>query len=125
MLYRLAADVTLSVHLAFIVFVVFGGLLTLYFRHTPFIHIPAAAWGAFAELSGRVCPLTTLENVFRREAGQLGYSESFVEHYILPIVYPAGLSREIQLWLGVAVIVFNALIYAFILYRKISRSQPR
>lgn len=110
--YRLAAEATLLVHLGFIVFVVLGGLLAWRWRWIVLVHLPAAAWGAFVELSGRLCPLTTLENHFRRRAGQAGYSEGFIEHHLLPIVYPEGLTRGTQLVLAGVVIVVNAAVYA-------------
>ena len=115
--YHLLADCVLLLHILFIGFVVFGGLIAL--RHTwvALVHIPAACWGAFVELSGRVCPLTTLEVGFRRAAGDAGYSDSFIEHYLLPVIYPSGLTRSIQFWLAGFVILTNAGIYGWFLYR--------
>ncbi|MFQ6005074.1 MAG: DUF2784 domain-containing protein [Woeseia sp.] len=117
MLYRVAADFVLALHLGFIAFVVFGGLLTLRYRPFVYVHIPAAVWGAFVEISGRICPLTIWENGLRRIAGESGYSDSFVEHYLLPVIYPAGLTRSIQFWLAGMVILVNIAIYAWLLYR--------
>lgn len=117
MLYRIAADLVLALHLAFIAFVVVGGLLVLRYRWVVFVHIPAALWGAFVEISGRICPLTIWENSFRRSAGESGYADSFVEHYLLPVIYPAGLTRSVQFWLAAFVIVANIVIYAWLLYR--------
>jgi len=122
MLYRLAADSVLAVHLVFIVFVVLGGLLALRYVWAAFVHLPAAGWGAFIELTGRICPLTTLENALRRAAGESGYSESFIEHYLLPVIYPSGLSRGIQLWLAALVLVVNAAVYAWVVYRYRSKA---
>src|SRR5512137_1577435 len=100
MLFRFAADAVLLLHFLFIAFVVAGGLLAVWSRRVVFIHLPAVAWGVFVELTGRVCPLTYLENTLRIKAGIAGYSESFVEHYLLRIIYPDGLTREIQYILG-------------------------
>jgi len=119
MIYRLAADFFLIFHFLFIVFVLFGGLFALRFRWAPAIHIPAAAWGAFVEISGRLCPLTTIEVWFWRAAGDSGYSESFIEHYLYPIVYPDGLTRDLQMELAGMVILLNAAIYGWVVYRQL------
>jgi len=118
MIYRVAADFVLVTHFAFIVLVVAGGLMVFRYAWFAWIHLPAACWGAFVELTGRICPLTTLENYLRVNAGQEGYADSFVEHYILPVIYPAGLTRNIQLVLAGTVIAVNVIIYATILLRK-------
>ncbi len=118
MIYRVAADFVLVTHFAFIVLVVAGGLMVFRYAWFAWIHLPAACWGAFVELTGRICPLTTLENYLRVNAGQEGYADSFVEHYILPVIYPAGLTRNIQLVLAGMVIAVNVIIYATILLRK-------
>jgi len=118
MLYRLGADLVLVTHLAFIVLVVAGGLVVYRYAWFAWIHIPAATWGAFIELTGRICPLTTLENFLRIRAGQEGYVNSFIEQYILPVIYPAGLTRHVQLVLAGLVVTVNAIIYATILLRK-------
>lgn len=123
MLYRLAADATLFLHLAFIAFAVFGGLLTVWHRRAIFLHLPAALWGAIVEFTGSGCPLTDLENLFRAKAGLAGYNESFVEHYLLAIIYPAGLTQEIQLLLGGIVVTVNAAIYLWVYCRL--RGKPR
>ncbi len=117
MFYRIAADLVLALHLGFIAFVVLGGLLILRYRWVAYVHVPAAVWGAFVEITGRICPLTIWENSFRQSAGESGYSDSFVEHYLLPIIYPAGLTRSIQFWIAGCVIVVNVVIYAWLLYR--------
>ena len=116
--YQLAADLVLAVHLLFLVFVVLGGLLVFLRRGWMLLHLPAACWGAYAELWGAGCPLTRLENQFLVQAGAEGYTESFVGHYLLAIIYPEGLTRETQLWLGAAVIAVNALIYGVWLARS-------
>lgn len=114
---RMAADLVLALHLGFIVFVILGGLLIIRYRLIAYVHIPAAVWGAFVEISGRLCPLTTWENGLRRSAGESGYAESFVEHYLLPIIYPAGLTRGVQIAIAGFVIVANIVIYGWLLYR--------
>jgi len=118
MLPRLAADLTLVLHLAFIAFALLGALLALRWRWVPWFQLPAAAWGIYVEVSGRLCPLTDIENHFRRLAGQGGYSGGFVERYLLPIIYPAGLTRDVQFILAGIVIVANAAIYGFLFLRR-------
>jgi len=115
--YRLLADLTLVAHLAFLVFVVLGGFLALRWRWAPWFHLPAAAWGAWTEFAGVVCPLTPLEIRLRRLGGQAGYQGGFIEHYVTGTLYPEGLTREVQLVLGVAAVVVNLLVYAVVLTR--------
>ncbi len=117
MLFRMAADLVLALHLGFIVFVILGGLLVLRYRWFVYLHIPAAAWGAFVEISGRICPLTTWENSLRRSAGESGYAQSFVEHYLVPIIYPAGLTRSVQFAIAALVFATNIAIYGWLLLR--------
>jgi len=119
---RLAADALLIAHLAFIVFVLAGGFLVLHRRIWAAVHLPAAAWGAFAELTGTVCPLTPLENSLRRAAGSVGYEGSFIEHYLVPLIYPNALTPRIQVVLGLAVLLVNASVYAFA-WRQWKREQ--
>lgn len=111
MFFRVLADTVLLVHLGFIVFVLLGGLLLLWWPWGPWIHLPAATWGAAVELFGWFCPLTPLENALRRAGGSAGYAESFIEHYILPIIYPDELTRGLQLVLGFGVVLLNVTIY--------------
>lgn len=111
MMYGLAADAVLALHAAFVLFVVFGGLFALRWRWVALVQLPAAAWGAAAEFFSLACPLTPLEQHFRRLAGEQSYAESFIEHYLEPIMYPAGLSPAIQYWLGALVVCVNAAIY--------------
>ena len=122
---RIAADAVLILHLGFIVFALLGAALALRWRWLPLVHLPAAAWGVFIELTGRVCPLTYLENHFRLRAGQAGYSESFVEHYLLAVIYPAGLTREIQFVLAGVVLVVNAALYTWLLLHGRSAAQHK
>ncbi len=121
MFFRLAADGTLLFHLAFILFAVFGGALAALWRWAPLVHLPAMAWAVFVELTGRICPLTYLENHLRIRAGQSGYAQSFVEHYLVDIIYPSGLTRDIQFMLAVGVVVINLAIYGWIALRRRTR----
>lgn len=117
MLFRIAADLVVLIHLGFVLFVVLGGFLALQWRWMPWLHLPAAVWGALIEFAGWICPLTPWENALRRAAGEAGYAGGFVEHYLLPVLYPAGLTREIQLVLGALVIAVNLLAYALVIRR--------
>jgi hypothetical protein len=118
MSFRLAADLVLLLHLVFILFAVLGGALTVRWKWTPFVHVPVSVWSILVELTGRSCPLTFLENDLRIKAGQSGYTESFVEHYLLAIIYPTGLTREFQFVLAGVVIAINTAIYGFLLFRN-------
>lgn len=118
MSYRLAADAVLLLHAAFILFVVFGGLLAWRWPWMAWLHVPAALWGAFIELSGGSCPLTAWENAFLAKAGLAGYGGGFIEHYLLGAIYPAGLTRTVQLLLGGAVLVVNLTIYGLLARRR-------
>jgi hypothetical protein len=111
---RLLADALVAVHVAFIVFVLAGGLLALRHRGWAALHLPAVLWGAFAELTGTVCPLTPLENALRRRAGEAGYPGGFVEHYLIPLIYPEALTSRTQVLLGLAVLAINAIVYALV-----------
>jgi len=111
MVYGAFADLVVILHLAFILFVMFGALLCLKWRITVYLHIPAAMWGAAVELLGKPCPLTPLENYLRSLADDKGYAGDFIAHYIVPLVYPGELSREILWALGVSLIVFNTVLY--------------
>ena len=104
-------------------FVVLGGLLVLRWRWVAYLHIPAALWGAAIELGGWICPLTPLENWLRRQGGSAGYSGDFIEHYLLPVLYPSALTRPIQLMLGFLVIAANLGIYAYV-FRKGNPGDP-
>lgn len=116
--YQIAADLVLVVHLAFILFILFGGFLALRWKIVPWLHLPTVVYGAAIEFVGWVCPLTPLENKLRVLADQQGYESGFVEHYLLPIVYPSGLTDSVQLVLGTVVIILNVVIYAIVWKRR-------
>lgn len=118
MIYRLLADLVVLLHLAFVVFAVAGGLLVLRWRWVAWLHLPALAWAAFVEFSGRICPLTPLENTLRAAGGEAGYAGDFVEHYLLPVLYPVGLTQDVQLLLGAGLVVLNACVYGFLAWRR-------
>lgn len=117
MIFRIAADVTLLIHFVFILFAVAGALLAVRRPWIVFIQVPAAAWGAFVEIFNKVCPLTFLENYFLMKAGRSGYTESFVGHYLMPLIYPEHLTREIQYLLASVVVLLNLVIYGWLIYR--------
>lgn len=108
----LLADLVVMIHFAFIAFVVAGGLLVLRWPRVAWVHAPAAAWGALIEIAGWICPLTPLENRLRQSAGSDAYAGDFVARYILPVVYPEGLTRDVQIALGIGVVLLNAAVYA-------------
>jgi Protein of Unknown function (DUF2784) len=120
MLYRALADLVVVLHCAFVLFVVLGGLLALRWPRAAWFHIPTAIWGAGIEFVQGICPLTPLENHLRRLGGEAGYSGGFVEHYLLPVLYPAGLNRDVQLGLGLFVLLLNVIVYA-VLWRRRAR----
>jgi hypothetical protein len=116
--HRLSADLIVLVHLAFVLFAVLGGLLVLRWRWLAWVHVPAALWAAAIEFAGWICPLTPLENWLRRRAGAGVYEGGFIEHYLLPILYPAALTRRLQIILGLLVIGLNVAVYAWVFLRK-------
>lgn len=117
MLWRMAADALVLVHLGFILFVLLGGLLLLRWPRLIWLHMPAVAWGIVVECLHLGCPLTPWENQLRRAAGQAGYDGGFIEHYLIPLIYPAGLTPQIQLWLGAIVVLVNLSVYAWLIWR--------
>jgi len=118
MTYRLLADLVLVAHAAFVAFVVLGGFAVLRWPRLAWVHLPVVLWGAGIEFTGGLCPLTPLENHWRRLAGDQGYGGGFVEHYLLAALYPEGLTRGVQLALGLLVVAVNVAIYARIWRRK-------
>ena len=119
-MYELFANLTLIAHLIFILFVIFGGLLFFIFSKIIYIHLPALLWGIYIELTDSICPLTYLENWFLYEGELSTYSNDFINNYILPIIYPEGLTNEIQINLVILLIIINALIYGLI-YKDLKR----
>ena len=125
MIHKLLADLVFVAHFAFVLFIVLGGIAVWRMPKLAWIHIPAVAWGALIEFAGWICPLTPWEQSLRRLAGEKGYSGGFVEHYLLPILYPAGLTRDVQIVLGVLVLAINAIAYVLIVRRYIRElTQP-
>jgi hypothetical protein len=117
MIYRILADSIVVIHLAFIIFVTLGALLVLWWKKLAWVHIPMALWGILVEFSGWICPLTPWENYFRRLAGEEAYKGDFIGEYILPLIYPEELTRNIQLLLGSFVVMINLLIYGYLIFR--------
>jgi len=118
MLYRMLASGVLVLHAAFILFVLFGGLLALRWRVLPWLHLPAVLWVILIELNGWICPLTPLENRLLEAAGARGYSGGFVEHYLLPLIYPPGLTPGLQALFAAIVAGVNLAVYALLWHRR-------
>ena len=125
MAYRLLADLVLSLHFAFIVFVIAGAVWVLFRPRVAFLHLPCAFWGALVELAGWTCPLTPLEISLRRQAGQAGYAGGFLEHYLVPVIYPRGLTRSAQAAAGTLVVLVNLVLYGLILRRRALHDRRR
>jgi hypothetical protein len=125
MIYRILADLVVLLHLLFIIFVVAGGFLALPRAWLTLLHLPALIWGIYIEFSGKICPLTPLENYFSRLAGDEEYATSFIDHYLIPVIYPAGLTREVQISLGLLVIAINLAVYSFVLRRYLDRREDK
>ena len=123
-MYPFLADLVLVVHLAFVIFVLCGGLLVVKWRWIARLHLPAVVWGAVVEFSGWVCPLTPLENWLREQAGETGYRSDFVAYYLLPVLYPDDLTRDVQLMLGTAVLAINISVYGW-LWRRTQSHRHR
>ena len=121
MFYKLAADAVVLLHLGFVLFVVAGGLLVLRWHRIALLHLPAVVWAVLLEFYGWLCPLTPLELGLRVAGGQSGYSGGFVEHYILPLLYPAGLDRPLQIAMGSFVVAINLAVYGWLLWRLYRR----
>ena len=117
MIYKLLADVVFLAHLAFVLFVVLGWIAVWWVPKLAWLHLPAVAWGALIEFAGWICPLTPWEQSLRQLAGDRGYRGGFIEHYLLPLLYPQGLTRNVQVVLGVAVLMVNVVAYALIVRR--------
>jgi len=121
--YRLAADLTLILHLLFVVFVIFGGLLCLHRTRWIWLHLPSMIWGVWVEWAGWICPLTPLENHFRQMASGQGYREGFVEHYLVPLIYPEQLTISLQWLLGGLILVINIFVYYCLLHKQIKQQR--
>jgi hypothetical protein len=111
MAYGILADLVMVTHLGFVLFVVLGGVLVLYWRPALYVHLPATVWGVLIEFAGWTCPLTPLENWLRQLGQEAGYTGGFVEHYLLAVLYPESLTRKVQITLGAVVLVVNLLLY--------------
>ena len=118
-MYEIAADLILIIHFTFVLFVVFGALLIFASIKIIFIHIPAVIWGSYIELTNSICPLTYLENWFLHKANLTTYSEGFIQNYLVPIVYPMNLTKDLQIYLGIALIVLNIIFYVLIINKLI------
>lgn len=122
-MYGFLAALVVVAHLAFILFVVFGGLFALRQPRAAWLHLPAFLWGGWIEVSGGICPLTPLENALRRAAGAEDYAVGFIEYYLLPIIYPGNLTRSVQLALAAGLLMINVLIYLWV-WRRWRRREP-
>jgi hypothetical protein len=122
MAYDLLADLVVLIHFLFVLFALLGALLVMRWRKMMWLHLPAALWAAGVEFSGRICPLTPLENWLRLRAGGSGYAGGFVGHYLLPLLYPAGLTRDVQIILGAIVVGINIGIYGYVIFLRKSRT---
>jgi len=117
-MYEFLATLTLIIHFLFIIFVIFGGLLFFVKAWTLYFHIPAFIYGAYVEFTQSICPLTYLENYFLTKANLASYSTSFIQNYLYAIIYPINLTKQIQISLGIILIIINLIIYGFIIKRK-------
>ncbi len=122
---RIAADAVLLFHLAFVLFVLLGGALVLRWPRLAWLHVPAVFWGVLVELTGWICPLTPLENVLRRLGGETGYAGDFVQHYVVALLYPDGLTRGTQVLFALLVVILNALFYGALLFGPKNRPPVR
>jgi len=125
MQYRIIADLVVALHFAFVLFVVFGGVLVLKWNRWSWVHIPAALWGVAIEFAGWVCPLTPLENWLREKGGATGYGGGFVEHYLEPLLYPAALTRGLQVAFGAFALIVNLGVYGYAVWRNAQAAKLR
>ena len=121
MAYSFLADLLVVFHFVFILFVVFGGLLVFKWSKVGYLHIPAVLWGGLIEIQGWLCPLTPIENRLRQVAGVTTYKDGFIEHYLIPVIYPTELTREDQLFLGLSVLILNGIIYIWVMIRMLRK----
>jgi len=122
--FSLLAALTVLVHILFVAFATMGALLALRWPRIVWLHLPAAAWAVFVEFSGGICPLTPLENELRRRGGLAPYSGDFVANYVFPVLYPEGLTRDVQVWIGLVVAAVNIAAYALVIRRRVHRKRP-
>ncbi len=125
MWYMVLADFLVASHFAFILFAGVGGLLLLRWPRLVYLHVPAVGWAVIVELAGRICPLTPWENRLRALAGQQGYEGDFIGHYLLPLIYPAGLTRTIQVMLGALVLGINVVVYWYVFVKRRRESRNK
>ena len=125
MIANLAANLLVLIHFGFILFVALGGLLVLKWRKIAYLHIPCVLWGALIEVGGWLCPLTPLELHLRQLAGEAGYAGGFIDHYVMPLVYPPGLTRGMQIWIGAIILVLNLCVYAWVVLNRSKRKKGR
>ena len=123
-MYEFAADLTLIVHFAFIIFVVFGALLFFVSTKIIYVHVPALIWGIYIEITHSICPLTYLENWFLQKANLTTYSEGFIQNYLVPVVYPMNMTDDLQTYLAIVLIVVNMLMYGLIISKSKKNNQP-
>jgi hypothetical protein len=114
MMWRALADLVLLIHFTFVVFVIVGGFFASRWRWLPWVHLPAVAWAVVLEFSGWICPLTPLENWLRQASGEAGYAGGFLEHYLVQVVYPETLTPEIQIYIGLGVLLINGIAYSVV-----------
>ncbi|NQZ50673.1 MAG: DUF2784 domain-containing protein [Moritella sp.] len=119
MVYLILTDLVVIIHVLFILFAVLGGLLLIARRYLIVVHLPAAIWASLISFMGWTCPLTPLENYLRSAAGADGYTGGFVEHYLMPVIYPVGITTHIHIILGILVVVLNICIYALVYHKHI------
>lgn len=123
-IYKFLADALVVFHMGFVTFVLVGGAVVLYWRRAMFLHLPAVAWGIYIEISHNICPLTPLENHLRRLGNAATYRGGFVDHYIMPVLYPNGLTHGMQVAIAVIIVVLNAAIYGWIVAGRRTRKTP-
>jgi len=123
MLYGIAADLLIIFHFSFIIFVMTGAFLALKWSRIIYLHLPCALWGAIVELNGWFCPLTPYENTFRQLGMEAGYTGNFVEAFIVPLVYPPDLTRDVQILMGLSVIIVNLAVYGWIIYKQLGKQK--
>ena len=123
MIYFFLADLLVIFHFLFILFVVFGGLFVFKWPRVICLHIPAAVWGGLIEIQGWLCPLTPIENRLRQAADVTAYKDGFIEHYLVPVIYPTELTREDQLFLGLSVLILNGIVYIWVLLRRLRKKR--